>query len=72
MTNDRLFDQRTLERNLDKGLITREEYDKYLAALPDAADNATRVEAEFVEGVLDAKPATAMDDDDDDDADGDD
>ncbi|MFU8803882.1 MAG: hypothetical protein ACNA8W_08755 [Bradymonadaceae bacterium] len=51
-TNERLFDIRTLERSLDRGLITREQYDDYLANLPDAADNAARVEAEFVEGVL--------------------
>lgn len=52
MTNDRLFDVRVLERNLQKGLISREEFDKYVASLDDAEKNSTTVEAEFVEGVL--------------------
>lgn len=51
-TNERVFDVRTLERSLDRGLITREDYDAYLANLPDVADNAAALEAEFVEGVL--------------------
>lgn len=51
--DDRLFDVRTVERNIDKGLITREEYEEYLANLPDAAENAETMEAEFEEGVLD-------------------
>jgi predicted RNA-binding protein associated with RNAse of E/G family len=51
-TNERLFDVRTLERSLERGLITREDYENYLANLPDVADNAVTIEAEFVEGVL--------------------
>lgn len=34
--NPRLFDTRTLERNIRKGLITRKDYDKYLKSLVDA------------------------------------
>lgn len=52
MTTDRLFDVRVLERNLQKGLLTKEEFDKYVASLEDAEKNATNVVAEFVEGVL--------------------
>lgn len=53
MSNERLFDVRVLERNLQKGLITRKEYEKYVNDLQDASDNAEVIEAEFVEGVLD-------------------
>jgi hypothetical protein len=35
--NKRLFDLRTLERNIKKGLITRKDYEKYLKTLPDVA-----------------------------------
>lgn len=51
--DERLFDRRTVERNIDKGLITREEYNEYLESLQDKADNAESMEAEFEEGVLD-------------------
>lgn len=37
---NRMFDVRTLERNLRKGLITHKDYEKYLAKLPDAADRS--------------------------------
>lgn len=49
---DRQFDVRTLKRNLERGTISREAYDAYLASLPDASENAAPIEAEFVEGVL--------------------
>lgn len=39
--NDRwLVDRRIVERNIKKGLISREDYKKYLAQLPDAEGNA--------------------------------
>ena len=34
-----LFDRRLVERNKRKGLITQEEYERYLAALPDVSAN---------------------------------
>ena len=34
----RLFDRRTLERNIKKGLITRKDYEKHLKTLDDVAD----------------------------------
>ncbi len=36
--NLRLYDRRTIERNIKKGLITRKDYDKFLKALDDAKD----------------------------------
>lgn len=38
---DRLFDVRTLERNLRKGLVTKKDLEKHIKGLPDAADKAT-------------------------------
>jgi hypothetical protein len=35
--NDRLFDKRTIERNIKKGLVTRKDYEKHLKALDDTA-----------------------------------
>ena len=34
----RLYDHRTVERNIKKGLITRKDYEKHLKALEDVAD----------------------------------
>ena len=34
----RLFDRRTVERNIKKGLISRKDFDKHLKALDDVAD----------------------------------
>lgn len=34
----RLFDVRTIERNIKKGLITRKDYEKHLKALNDATE----------------------------------
>jgi hypothetical protein len=41
-----LFDVRTVERNIKRGLITRKEYDRYLKSLQDAADKLVVVEPE--------------------------
>ena len=43
----RLFDNRTIERNIRKGLTTRKDYEKYLKSLPDVADKAAPPEAEL-------------------------
>src|SRR6185503_15959522 len=37
----RLFDVRTLERNLRKGLISKKDLERHMKGLPDAADKAT-------------------------------
>ena len=34
----RLFDKRTVERNIKKGLLSRKDYEKYLKSLDDAAE----------------------------------
>jgi hypothetical protein len=34
----RLYDRRTVERNIKKGLISRKDYDKHLKSLDDVAD----------------------------------
>ena len=51
--NLRLYDRRTIERNIKKGLITRKDYEKFLKSLDDAKDK----------GVM----GEEVDDDDDDD-----
>lgn len=38
--NARLFDVRTVERNIKKGLVTRKDYEKYLKSLGDATEKA--------------------------------
>lgn len=54
-----LFDSRLAERNIRKGLITREQYDAYLAKLDDTANNAESIELEIVHRT---RPAVATDD----------
>ena len=39
-----LFDVRTVERNLKRGLITRKEYERFLKSLSDAAANVLQDE----------------------------
>jgi hypothetical protein len=34
----RLYDRRTVERNIKKGLLTRKDYEKHLKALDDVAE----------------------------------
>ena len=36
--NARLYDRRTVERNIKKGLLTRKDYEKHLKSLDDVAD----------------------------------
>jgi hypothetical protein len=42
----RLFDIRTVERNIKRGLITRKEYERHLKSLADAAANVAPPETE--------------------------
>jgi hypothetical protein len=55
--NLRLYDRRTIERNIKKGLISRKDYDKFLKSLDDAKDK----------GVMGGEVPEVDDDDDDDD-----
>ncbi len=59
-----LVDRRVVERNIRKGIVTREEYQKFLEALPDAGANAEVMRARLGE---DEELASAPDVDDDDD-----
>jgi len=42
----RLFDLRTIERNIKRGLITRKEYERHLKSLPDASGNVAPPDAD--------------------------
>jgi hypothetical protein len=66
-----LLDRRVVERNIRKGIVTREEYQKFLDSLGDAAANAETMRARLGE---DDEPvaAAALDDDSDDEDDEDD
>lgn len=49
---DMLLDRRVVERNIRKGIVTREEYDTFLRELGDTADNAESVTARLGEDDL--------------------
>jgi hypothetical protein len=42
--NLRLYDRRTIERNIKKGLISRKDYDKFLKSLDDVKDKGIQGE----------------------------
>jgi hypothetical protein len=44
----RLFDLRTVERNIKRGLITRKEYERFLKSLADASDKLALAEPDSV------------------------
>ncbi len=46
--NDFRFDKRVLQRNLASGVVTQEEYERYLKRLKDAATEAASFEASLV------------------------
>lgn len=63
--DEQLMDRRTVERNIEKGLLTRKDYDKYLDKLKDVEDNAEPVvleEEEEAEGEEEAAEEAAEDD----------
>jgi hypothetical protein len=43
--SDTLLDKRVIERNIKKGLVSRETFEKHLTALPDVADQAETIQA---------------------------
>jgi hypothetical protein len=45
---EHLYDQRTLKRNLDRGLITQAEVDARLAELEDCAEHAQPANVRFI------------------------
>jgi hypothetical protein len=40
MENNNLFDKRIVDRNIQKGLVTKEQYQKFVKSLPDDESNA--------------------------------
>jgi hypothetical protein len=48
-SNPMLFDKRVVERNINKGLINRDEYEKRLGALADMAEQAETIQARLGE-----------------------
>lgn len=46
---DMLLDRRVVERNIRKGIVTREEYEAFLRQLGDSSDNAEAVSARLGE-----------------------
>lgn len=43
------FDARMIEYNLNRGLLTKEEYEKHLASLPDLSAQAEKIELDETE-----------------------
>jgi hypothetical protein len=58
----RLYDKRTVERNIKKGLISRKDYDKYLKSLDDISDKGVyggpAEDDDDDEDILDDEPET--------------
>jgi hypothetical protein len=48
-TAERLFDVRTVERNLRKGTLSKKDFDKHLKTLPDVAEKAQSVDPDAVD-----------------------
>ena len=48
MTDNRLMDVRTIQRNIKTGKVTKEEYAKYLEGLEDCAEMADETETQMV------------------------
>jgi hypothetical protein len=46
----RLFDKRTVERNIKKGLVSRKDYEKFLKSLEDIADKGAYGGGDEAEG----------------------
>ena len=42
------FDLRTIERKIKTGEVTQEEYQQYLASLPDESENSTEMDVKFI------------------------
>ena len=56
ITGAMLLDKRLVNRHLDQGLVSREEYDAHVAGLPDLEANADRLDAELLDvGVKEVK-----------------
>ena len=52
----RLFDIRTVERNIKRGLITRKDYERFLKSLADVAENVAPSQTEEPAAAETAEP----------------
>lgn len=66
---DTLLDRRVVERNIRKGIVTREEYDGFLQGLPDVSAQAELIRARLGENE-EPEGADVGDDDEDDEDEG--
>jgi len=57
--DESLFDIRVVERNIARGKVTREQYEAYLASLPDDEENGAPTETPFVHKLPDADDLAA-------------
>ncbi|MEC8192029.1 MAG: hypothetical protein VX944_02470 [Myxococcota bacterium] len=48
MSNDALMDVRTVQRNIQAGKVSEDEYRKYLESLEDCADEAEETETQMI------------------------
>ena len=56
ITGAMLLDKRIVQRHIDSGLVSREEYEKHLQGLSDVADQAEDLNAELLDvGVKDVE-----------------
>lgn len=46
MALDMRFDNRIVERNIEKGIVTRKEYEEYLASLEDVTEKGEVIDLE--------------------------
>ena len=52
----KLYDRRTFDRYLEKGIVKRADWDSYLKNLPDESDNAQWVQMDLEETELSHEP----------------
>ena len=55
----KLYDRRTFDRYLEKGIVKRADWENYLKTLPDESDNAQWVQMDLEETELAQEPAAA-------------
>jgi hypothetical protein len=53
MNENQLLDLRIVERNINAGKLSREDYKKFLSGLEDCADEAAETETEMVRHIAD-------------------
>jgi|SaaInl4_150m_RNA_FD_contig_81_506817_length_1403_multi_3_in_0_out_0_2 hypothetical protein len=62
---DHIFDKRIIDRNIERGRLTEEEYETHLKALPDEADKAEEIVVEVEEGEFKIEFPEPVDEDED-------